>query len=131
MVLNARSVPKPDACAALYADLKSKNVDVCCITETCLKDTHMDHLICPQGFTILRKDGKNRAGGGVAIWCRNDWTIQEIPLLCNEFECLWTKVKTSNSEFFVATVYHPPNPEYNQYDLIDILIEIPLKNPCQ
>ena len=36
---------------------------------------------------------------------------------------LWTKVKTSNSEFFVATVYHPPNPEYNQYDLIDILID--------
>ena len=31
MVLNARSVAKPDASAALYADLKSKNVDVCCI----------------------------------------------------------------------------------------------------
>ena len=55
--------------------------------------------------------------------CTNDWTIPEIPLLFNEFECLWTKVKTSNSEFFVATVYHPPNPEYNQYDLIDILID--------
>ena len=82
----------------------------------------MDHLICPQGFTILRKDRKNRAGGGVAVLCRNDWTIQEIPLLCNEFECLWTKVKTPNSRFFVATVY-PPNPEYNQYDLIDILID--------
>ena len=36
---------------------------------------------------------------------------------------MWTKVNTSNSEFFVATVYHPPNPEYNQYDLIDILID--------
>ena len=58
MVLNSRSVAKPDACAALYADWKSKNVDVCCVSETWLKDTHMDHLICPQGFTILRKDGK-------------------------------------------------------------------------
>ena len=123
VVLNARSAAKPDASAALYADLKSKNVDVCCITEIWLKGSHMDHLICPQGFTILRKDRKNRAGGDVAVLCKNDWTIQEIPLLCNEFECLWTKVKTSNSEFLVATVYHPPNPEYNQYDLTDILID--------
>ena len=102
MVLNARSVAKPDACAALYVDLKSKNVDICCISETWLKDTHMDDPICSQGFTILRKDGKNHAGGDVAVLCRNDWTLQEIPLLWNEFECLWTKVKTSNSEFFVA-----------------------------
>ena len=36
---------------------------------------------------------------------------------------MWTQVKTSNSEFFVATAYHPPNPEYNQYDLIDILVD--------
>ena len=31
--------------------------------------------------------------------------------------------KTSNLEFFVATVYHSPNPEYNQYDLIEILVD--------
>ena len=81
MVLNARSVAKPDASAALYADLKSKNVDVCCISETWLKDTRMDHLIYPQSFTTLRKDRKNRAGGGVADLCKNDWTIQEITLM--------------------------------------------------
>ena len=40
MVLNARSVAKPDASVALlHADLKSKNVDICCISETWLKDT--------------------------------------------------------------------------------------------
>ena len=55
----------------------------------------MDDPICSQGFTILRKDGKNHAGGGVAVLCRNEWTLQEIPLLCNEFECLWTEAKTS------------------------------------
>ena len=36
-VLNARSLAKPDACPALYADLKSNNIDVCCISETWLK----------------------------------------------------------------------------------------------
>ena len=123
MVLNARSLAKPDACAALYTDLKSKNIDVCCISETWLKKTHMDHVICPQGFTILRKDRINRSGGGVAVLCRNDWNIQEISNLCSEFECLWTKIETLNSQFFLATVYHPPNPEYNQHDLIEFLID--------
>ena len=75
------------------------------------------------GFTILRKDRKNRVGGGVAVMCRNDWKIKEISNLCSEFECLWTKIKTLNSEFFVATVYHPPNSEYNQCDLVEFLID--------
>jgi hypothetical protein len=75
----------------------------------------MDHVICPQGFTILSKDRINRLGGGVAVLCRNDWKIQEISNLCSEFECLWTKIETLNSQSFLATVYHPPNPEYNQH----------------
>jgi hypothetical protein len=56
MVLNARSLAKPDACAALYMDLKSKNIDVCCISKTWQKKTHMDHVICPQGFTIVKTE---------------------------------------------------------------------------
>ena len=48
----------------------------------------MDHAICPQGFTILRKDRINRLGGGVAVMCRNDWKIQEISNLYSiKFEC--------------------------------------------
>ena len=34
LVLNARSIVKPDAYPALYAELKSNNIDVCCISET-------------------------------------------------------------------------------------------------
>jgi hypothetical protein len=63
MVLNARSLAKPDAYAALYADIKSKNIDICCISETWLNKSHVDNVICPQGFNILRKDRTNRVGG--------------------------------------------------------------------
>ena len=39
LVLNARSIVKPDAIPALCADIKCNNVDVCCISETWLKPT--------------------------------------------------------------------------------------------
>ncbi len=39
LVLNARSIVKPDAYPALYAELKSNNIDVCCISETWLNPT--------------------------------------------------------------------------------------------
>ena len=36
---------------------------------------------------------------------------------------LWTEISTQNSEFYVAIVYHPPNPEYNDQDLIEFFID--------
>jgi hypothetical protein len=34
---------------------------------------------------------------------------------------VWIKIETLSSQFFLATVYHPPNPEYNQ--IIEFLID--------
>ena len=75
-VLNSRSIAKPDAFPALCADIKSNNIDVCCITETWLKPTIPSSLLCPPNFSIIRKDRTNCRGGGVAIICRNDWRMQ-------------------------------------------------------
>ena len=112
---------KPDAFPALYADIKSNNIDVCCLSETWLKYTVSDSLICPPGYSILRKDRTNLRGGGVAIVCRNDWKMQPLPNLINDFECLWGKITTPNSMFYVATIYHPPDHTYNPDDLIEFL----------
>ena len=49
--------------------------------------------------------------------------MQLLPDLDNPFECLWTKIITQNSEFFVATIYHPPDYEYNEQDLVEFLID--------
>ena len=38
-VVNARSIVKPDAYPALYAELNSNNIDLCCISETSLHPT--------------------------------------------------------------------------------------------
>ena len=123
LVLNARSLVKPDALPALYADLKCNDIDICCISETWLKPIIPDHLVCPAGFSIIRKDRTNCRGGGVATICRNDWKMQIMPNSDNLFECLWTKIDTQNSNVYVGTIYHPPDHDYNENDLIEYLID--------
>ena len=49
--------------------------------------------------------------------------MQTVRDLDNPFECLWTKIITQNSEYFVATIYHPPDYEHNELDLIEFLID--------
>ena len=106
-----------------YAELKSNNIDVCCISETWLNPTIASSLICPPEFCIIRKDRLGARGGGVAILCRKDWRMQKIPNMDNPFECLWVKITTENSSFNVAAVYHPPDHNYNADDLIEFLMD--------
>ncbi len=54
-VLNARSLIKPDALPALYADLKCNEIDICCISETWLKPVIPNYLVCPDGYSIVKK----------------------------------------------------------------------------
>ena len=68
MVINARSIVKTDATPTLHADLHSKNIDICLITETWLNRKVSSSVVCPDGYVIVRKDRKgDRMGGGVAI----------------------------------------------------------------
>ena len=123
MVINARSIVKADAASALYTELHSNNCDVCVISETWLKSNIPSHLICPKDYLILRKDRIDRPGGGVAIICRNDWLLEQLDSnFSNIFECLWAKIITPNSTFYVAAVYHPPEPQYCPDELLDHLI---------
>ena len=105
-VLNARSLVKPDASAALHLELTNNNVDFCIITETWLKPAIPSHLVCPNGFSIICKDRENRQVGGVAVICRNDWKLERLHGFQNPYECLWAKISTQNSEYYVALL-HP------------------------
>ena len=87
LVLNARSIVKPDAFSALYAGIKSNNIDIFCISETWLSYTVSNSQVCPSGYSILRKDRTNRRGGGVVIVYRNDWKIEPLPNLMNFLCC--------------------------------------------
>ena len=49
--------------------------------------------------------------------------MQEMSDFDNPFKCLWTEITTHNQEVYVAIVYHPPIPEYNDQDLIEFFID--------
>ena len=124
MVINARSLVKSDAVAALYCDLKSNETDICLVSETWLNSNVPSYLVCPDGFTTTRKDrNDSRVSGGVAIFCRNDWKIIIYDSARSDFECLWCSVFAENSEYYIAAVYNPPDPVYNEADLIDYLVD--------
>ena len=79
MVINARSLVKPDAAAALYTELCINKIDLCFVSETWLNSKVALSLICPDGYLIVRKDRCDlRTGGGVAIICRNNWKIKRL-----------------------------------------------------
>ena len=86
LVLNARSLVKPDAYSALRAEINSNNIDLCFISETWLHSAIPNSLICPPGCNIARKDRKGTRGGGVALLCRNDWKMENV--LNDENICL-------------------------------------------
>ena len=73
LVINARSLAKPDALSALYTEIISINIDICFVSETWLRDNISSELICPKGYGILRNDRSTpRRGGGVAILYKID-----------------------------------------------------------
>ena len=60
--------------------------------------------ICPQARLFTYRKQQLHINRQTIVICRNDWITQ-------------------NSEFFVATIYHPPDYEYNEQDLIEFLID--------
>ena len=104
MVLNARFLEKPDAAPALYAELRNNNIDICYVSESWLSRIILSHLICPEGYVMVRKV----TGGDI---CRKDWKV-EVSNVTNslEFESVWCKITTTNSEYHFGSVYHPPDP---------------------
>ena len=124
ILLNARSLAKPEACSSLYLELNTYNVDVAIVPETWLKPTIPSQAICPHGFTVIRKDRPHdRQGGGVAVFCKNDWKLESLEEFSNPYECLWTKITTNNSIFYLLAIYHPPSPEYQSSDFLDFLTD--------
>ena len=73
MVINTRSLAKPQAASALSIELSAWEIDICFVCETWLNSTIPSSLIYPNNYSIVRKDRDAlRNGGGVAIIYRND-----------------------------------------------------------
>ena len=115
MIINARSLAKPDTASALHAELHSNKIDICFVSETWLNNRIPSHLVCLNGYILLRKDRAGTSnGGGVAVICRSDWQVKRL-FSSDFFECVWSVITTPNSKYDVAAVCHPPDPVYAVY----------------
>ena len=123
MVLNARSLAKPNPTPALYAELKSNNIDICFVSQSWLNKKILSHVVCPESYVMVRKDRANyRSGGEVAVICRNDWRIEMLNNINSfDYEFVWCKIRTPNSDYYVASIYHPTDPVYDASELLDFL----------
>ena len=48
--------------------------------------------------------------------------MEEIDVPDNEYECLWARVSTTNEDYFVTSVYHPPTFDYYKTAFMEFLV---------
>ncbi len=52
LVINARSIAKPNAASVLNAELSTNDVDICIISESRLTEKIQSSLICPMAISL-------------------------------------------------------------------------------
>ena len=62
----------------LHIFLQHEKADICCITETWLKDTIDDNVISIQNYQIVRKDRIYAQHGGVALYVKESIKLDRL-----------------------------------------------------
>lgn len=125
LVLNARSlksIQRDKQSSQVVCNLQrfqdlvySENSDVICVNETWLNSTVSDNEILHSGFSIFRKDRKERSGGGVLIAVKTDSfkTVKEFSLDeydLQELEIVSTELRTmTDKKILYCCCYRPPD----------------------
>ena len=115
LLLNARSLKKPNAVFHLQTDFSPLAPDICCVTETWLNASTCDSLVRIANYNLIRRDQTNsdslkRSGGGVCAYLANFYEYQKIEPPGNEHcEILWLSIKIGNSTILLIVVYFPPD----------------------
>ena len=104
--LNTRSLlPKLDELRILAANTK---VAVIGITESWLDASVTDSEINITDYSILRRD-RNRDGGGVCIYIRNDFIFKLRDDICTTLETVWAELYLPKTRpILIGVCYRPP-----------------------
>ena len=128
MLINARSVKKPNAVFPLSTDLASQSIDWCFVTESWLISDIDDFFISNLNYNLFRcdrsaKNSKKNHGGGVCSYVRSNFLCTQIHLQDNEqFEVLWLEIDIMSLCALICVVYYPPLCIYDK-DLCANLIQ--------
>ena len=130
-LINVGSIAKPHAMQQLHADVTSLKPEVVIVTESWLTYRHKNELFDLPDYTLFRMDrvqrkvnGRLRRGGGVAIWVnkRLDALIfTPLPVTDPNFELLWLCCEKDSRPCYIAGLYHPPDPLYQERCLLDCI----------
>ena len=98
---------------------KSTNATIIGISESKLDESVLGPEVEIDDYKILRCD-RNRHGGGVACYIRNDLSYNVISVFPSEIESVFFEILLPNSKSItVGTIYRPPN----QSNFLEVLNE--------
>ena len=123
--LNARSLNKN--IIELKAILELTDFDVICISESWLRSRTPKDRFMIEGYKIFRSDRKNKRGGGVCIYVKEEFDCKriKIPNSPDLPELLWVEVTVNHKKVAIGTLYKAPNiPCKTFYDAYDSLVYI-------
>ena len=123
--LNARSLNKN--IIELKAILELTEFDVICISESWLRSRTPKDRFMIEGYKIFRSDRKNKRGGGVCIYVKEEFDCKriKIPNSPDLPELLWVEVTVNHKKVAIGTLYKAPNiPCKTFYDAYDSLVYI-------
>ncbi|CAJ0932325.1 unnamed protein product [Ranitomeya imitator] len=97
----------------LEAEISTGNFDIVGITETWLDESY-DWAVNLQGYSLFRKDRKNRRGGGVCLYvksCLKSTLREDISEGNEDVESIWVEIHggKNGNKILVGVCYKPPN----------------------
>ena len=87
---------------------KSTNATVIGISESKLDESVLELEVQVDDYKILRCD-RNRPGGGVACYIRNDLSYNSLSVFPREIESVFFEIILPNSKPITGPIYCPPN----------------------
>ena len=94
------------------------DINILCLTETKLDETVHPSLFTLDNYHSPLTKHRNRNGGGVAIYVRNNLAVKRLPHLETPgVEWVWCLVKVKQKTLIICSVYVPPNLPLDQYSL--------------
>ena len=123
--LNARSLNKN--IVELREIIENANFDVICISETWLKRNTPKDRFTINGYNIFRSDRRNKRGGGVCCYVRDEYIAKKIkiPNVPASPEFMFVEISLLHQKLAIGTFYKAPKiPAKVFHDAHDSLVYI-------
>ena len=93
------------------------NVDVLVVTETKLDSSFPNGQFSINGLARPFRRDRNKNGGGVMIFVRDDIPTKEIKInfLPSDIECLFIEMNIRKTKWLIVGCYHPPSQNDNYF----------------